>query len=347
MDFGLYKRGNVWYHDFYVNDVRYRQSTKTKSKELALAYSRKLYTELYQCGYELKKDDVKIIVSEYVEEYLGLLENNISFEWLKNVRYILNQFLEYIQDKATYLDQITPKLLEEYRNHRLTINKKSTVKTAMVCISAMLNKAVKYEYTTKNPAKQLEPLRGIVETRVRFLSKEEIPKVIDACKGTYFENIVITAIHTGMRRRELIYLEYQDIDIEKKLIYIRNKKEFQTKSRKDKVVPLHDRLIPILSQKKEGIVFPYSYIQKSNGIHHKRDIIQEDTLTRNFIDKAKRIGLTDVEFHTLRHTFVSHALMSGVNIWEVGKWIGHSTTRMTEMYGHLCPERREIQKLNF
>ncbi|MBI5795896.1 MAG: hypothetical protein HZA47_06210 [Planctomycetes bacterium] len=46
------------------------------------------------------------------------------------------------------------------------------------------------------------------------------------------------------------------------------------------------------------------------------------------------------------HSHTSHAPMFGISIWEVAKWLGYSTTYVTELYGYLCPERREIDRLD-
>ncbi|NQS99158.1 MAG: tyrosine-type recombinase/integrase [candidate division Zixibacteria bacterium] len=49
-------------------------------------------------------------------------------------------------------------------------------------------------------------------------------------------------------------------------------------------------------------------------------------------------------FHTLRHTYASHLLMYGVNIFIVSRWMGHSSVRVTEKhYGHLIPETVAVE----
>ncbi|MCQ3928525.1 MAG: hypothetical protein DPW17_14740 [Candidatus Jettenia sp.] len=76
----------------------------------------------------------------------------------------------------------------------------------------------------------------------------------------------------------------------------------------------------------------YEYCFKKDG-----KIIHEDRASRDFIALVEKVGLTDIGLHTLRHTFISQCLMAGISIWEVAKWVGHSTAYMTELYGHLCP----------
>jgi integrase len=53
---------------------------------------------------------------------------------------------------------------------------------------------------------------------------------------------------------------------------------------------------------------------------------------------AKKAGLTDVAWHTLRHTYASHLVMRGVPIRLVQKWLGHASVKETEKYAHLYPD---------
>lgn len=121
------------------------------------------------------------------------------------------------------------------------------------------------------------------------------------------------AIYTGLRRRELVHIEYSDIDYEKKLLYVRNKEGFRTKSRKERVMPLHKELWPLFKEKKEGYCFLY-----------KGRLIHENTATRKFRFIVEKANIRDASLHTLRHTFISHCLMQGISMWEVSRWEGRS-----------------------
>ena len=118
---------------------------------------------------------------------------------------------------------------------------------------------------------------------------------------------------------------------------MKNKEEFQTKSRKERVFPIHKKLFKLFNKKKSGYCFT-----REQGVKLNKDVV-----TRTFTGIVRKLELKDVTLHTIRHTFISHSLMAGVSIWEVAQWVGHSTSHMTELYGHLCTDRREIDKLNF
>lgn len=77
--------------------------------------------------------------------------------------------------------------------------------------------------------------------------------------------------------------------------------------------------------------------------------ISHGNLSHGFRRACQKAGVKDFRFHDLRHTFASHLVMSGVNIFQVSKWLGHSSVTITEKYyAHFAPDckREEIEKLN-
>ncbi len=336
----IYKRNKTYHYYFRLNNIVYRGSTKTHSRELAKEFIQKIYNEIYLNQYNIKSSKVKI--SDFIEHHLEVKSNTISRDWSYTKECLLKKFLTYTQEIGlNYLSNIELKHLEDYQTNLLKTKKPKSVKNEIKVIGSMLNHALKSGYIKENPAKLLDSITieknkitNIGKSKQRFLTPNEIIKVFKAVSGTYLENLVLTALYSGMRRRELIHLEYEDIDYKKKLIYVRNKADFKTKSRKERVVPLHKNLFPLFKKKKSGYCFLYD----------DNRLIQEDTATRNFKQWCEEAKVLNVGLHTLRHTFISYSLMAGVSTWEVGQWAGHSSDYITEQYGHLCPKRREIDK---
>lgn len=334
MTYKLQKKGKFWHYTIHINGKRKRGSTRATSKELALQYTNKIHNDLYQKGHGLStpKISVKGFIDRHIRRDRG---NNLSPEWIYIKELTLDTFRKFLLGKGILMiDQIDLAHLETYKDLLLKKNKPVTVSKTMSIICTLLNHAVKLNFLSANPANQLERIRDVKRSRQRFLSKKEIEIALNATKGTYLENFVLTAIYSGLRRRELIHLEFSDIDFNKKLLYVRNKEGFKTKSRKDRVVEIHKKLWPFFKKKREGLCFPY-----------EGRLVQEDTASRNFKSIMIKAGINDVGLHTLRHTFISHCLMDGIPIWRVSKWAGHSSVYITEMYGHLCPDSREIDRL--
>lgn len=178
----------------------------------------------------------------------------------------LGRFGAFAREKnITYLNNIDIVALEDYKIHISSDIEKVSVKNNIGVISAMLAYAVKIDYLDKSPAKKLQPIRGITYNKKRFLSKNEIEILLTACKYRYFTDLVKVGIYTGMRRGELVHLEHSDIDIDididKKLIYVRNKENigFKTKSRKERIVPIHQDIVSCLfNENGNGFCFTLS-----------------------------------------------------------------------------------------
>lgn len=332
MDFGLHKRGQYWHYRFSLNGTRYRGSTKATSKGLAAEFTKNLYHKLYRQKNDILQDNVSI--ANFIGEHLEVNKNNLSTDWHKIKTWTLKRFLVYTTEKGlNYLGDIHLSHLENYRSYLLERGAPKTTKNILMTISTMLSHAVKLNYIESNPCTKLDPIRGIKKSKKRSLSRSEIEKILKSIKGTYLHDLVLAGIYTGMRRQELIHLEHGDVDKKHRLIYVKNKEGFLTKSRKERVLPLHKKISKLFNHSK-------GYCFKNRGMK-----INKHAATRDFHKIVKEIGLTDVSLHTLRHTFISHSLMAGISPWEVGKWVGHSSVYITELYGHLCPDRREIDKL--
>jgi integrase len=129
---------------------------------------------------------------------------------------------------------------------------------------------------------------------------------------------VIVALNTGLRRGELLGLTWGRVDLSRGVIRLE-----LTKSGRRREVPMNDdsyRALVGLGPKTDGQVFKTRYIQ---------------TAYNNAVATAK---LDDVNFHTLRHTFASWAVMRGVTLKELQELLGHASLAMTMRYAHLAPE---------
>jgi len=142
--------------------------------------------------------------------------------------------------------------------------------------------------------------------------------------------MIATAIYTGLRLSELLYLEWNDFDFGKEILTVKNKHEhdYKTKSKKFRIIPLNRKLIAILQpyRKEKGWCFTTSkgerYIQRPRKVF---DIILE------------KAGLDDIGWHGLRHTFASQLIQAGTSIYKVSRWLGHSSVNTTMIYAHLAP----------
>ncbi len=121
-----------------------------------------------------------------------------------------------------------------------------------------------------------------------------------------------------MRRGELHALRWENVDIERRLIYI-----LQSKSGKPRELPMGRKLVETLASlgvKKEGPVFG----------------VPEITLRVHFKHAMIAAEIRDFRFHDLRHTFASHFIMRTGDLPSLQKLLGHSSPEMTQRYAHLA-----------
>jgi integrase len=203
----------------------------------------------------------------------------------------------------------------------------STVRRYLAALSHAFTLAVKeWHWTEDNPvlkiAKPKEP-RG----RVRFLSDDERQRLLTSCKmscNPYLYIIVILALSTGGRRRELLSLMWYDVDLKRGVITLHDTKNGERRTLHLTVLALqlmhqHARLRRIDT----ALVFPSPDGQKPLSIRTAWDTV------------LRRSNITDFKFHDLRHSAASYLAMSGASLIEIAEMLGHKTLSMVRRYTHL------------
>jgi len=149
-----------------------------------------------------------------------------------------------------------------------------------------------------------------------------------------------------MRKAELEYLEWVDIDFSRRKIKIRRKEDWQPKTG-EREIPIGDALLALLRELKrknaKSIKSNYVFCAPDGGRLRTK-------LREKLIQIATKAGIEDLtRVHTLRHTFASHLVMSGVDLPTVMKLMGHSDIQTTMIYAHLAPDHLAdaVNKLSF
>lgn len=136
--------------------------------------------------------------------------------------------------------------------------------------------------------------------RLRFLTQDEATKLLDECPA-HLRPVVFAALHTGMRRGEILKLKWEAIRAG--YIYLT-----ETKTGEGREIPVSDDLADLFKtlRQENGLRSPYVFL----GRDGKR--IRE--LRRSFAGACRRAGIKEFRFHDLRHTFASWLVMKGVDL---------------------------------
>lgn len=200
----------------------------------------------------------------------------------------------------------------------------ATIKKELQILKHLCKFAVQVEYLPVNPAADV---RGPKEPagRVRYLRLEEFKAVMTACPQ-WLKPIVGLAVSTGCRQGEILALRYMDLDIDNRVAILPRSKNGESRS-----VPLNDNALTVLES-----IMPAGMKQTPTaklfniGPHYNRVSVA-------FSRACVSVGIADFRFHDLRHTFASHARMSGVDLHTLSLLLGHKNLKMTARYSHLSP----------
>ena len=199
----------------------------------------------------------------------------------------------------------------------------ATVNRELSLLKHMFSKAIEWGKCKENPAKKVKKLKGEVK-RVRFLMPDEIQKLISNCPE-YLKPIVTVAVHTGMRKGELLGLKWNQVDFEQGIITLHD-----TKNSERRDTPMNETVKTTLNgRERQG---EYVFCNR-----------QGEALVRvqgSFKTALKKSGIEDFHFHDLRHTFASNLVMAGEDLNTVRELLGHKDLTMTLRYAHLSPNHK-------
>jgi integrase len=312
----VFKKGRSWYIDYYLKGVRKRKKIGPSKHvaELALA---QVQVKIAKGEYLGIYDDKRITLAQFSEEYLAYARANKA---PMSVRRDLISLVPLSAAFPDYLSAITTKTIEEYKVRRLQTVKPATINKELALLKHMFTKAIEWGYVKQNPAKPVKLLKE-PPGRLRYLTPEELIRLLEAC-APHLKPIVLTAVHTGMRRREILSLRWADVDLRKRMITLT-----KTKNNERRICPINGQLAAVLRTVPRHVESPYVFCDREGQPY--------DRIDNGFRRACKRAGIVDFRFHDLRHTFASHLIMRGANLRSVQELLGHKTGKMTVRYTHL------------
>ena len=334
----LNKAGISWQIDFYDPEGKRVMKCFPKKAE-AEAYLGKVVAAKkegrYHDVFDVKQETLKTF-NELAAEYVKNFGTQKAFQTSK--RYLLAKVQEHFGEKR--LSQISFLDLETYRNKRKATpangskpRTDASVNREMALISHILGKAVEWGMLETSPFKKGKRLMFKEDNqRLRYFAEEEIEALLSACEdlktySPYLRPLVETALHTGMRRGELLSLKWEQIRSD--FIYL---EAAMVKSGKGRQIPINDRLVEVLKElRRRGHLKSEFVFCDSQG----RRLYE---VKRSFASACRRAGVEGFRFHDLRHTFASRLVMRGASLKAVQELLGYADLKMTMRYAHLSHE---------
>ncbi|WP_342945632.1 site-specific integrase [Paraburkholderia ferrariae] len=289
-------------------------------------------------------------------DYMTYLEaNGIS---TANAALVKSSFPEFL-DRA--LDEITPWTLEQWKSRvAKTGVKPKTIANKLHALQGLLRVATDAEHLSDNPAKKVKR-NGKADVVVRYLSADERARLYAAMEAReeanrdarhrtiahrrmrkltpppslrnvrytdHLQPLVVCALNSGLRKGELLALEWSDIDLDLRTIHVRRG---TTKDDERRDVPVTDEL--------------FECFTAWRPLAHKTFVFgnpETDAPLTDFGNAWEALleaaEITGFRFHDCRHDYASRLVVAGVDLNRVRALLGHSDIKTVLRYAHLAPD---------
>lgn len=231
-------------------------------------------------------------------------------------------------NEPSAISTAVPSTDKEDRRRRLRPVSSETVRKELIILKHILRLAVKLQRLKRNPFEDLEPqewpTRG--QERTRHLVGDEWTRLL-AATPLAMRPAVVLLVNSGMRRGEMMNLEWSDVNLETGTAWIATTKG-GIRTGKGRWVRLQREMIELIK-----MLPPLASSQKLFWQFKATQLSTE-------IGRAiRRAQLRNLRLHDLRHTFATTIRQSGHGLDTIAKLLGHADLRQTKRYAHLAEEQ--------
>ena len=334
-----------------INEANQKADEYINNLKMGLLNNDQLYTIntlLPKWLFEVKKNEIK---ASSFEAYESTYRNYIK-------PYLISDLP--IKDlKSLKIQEFYNKLVKE----QVSVN---NIKKAHKLLRQFFSYAEIEGYIIKNPCinvalpKNKKEVNSIIKekkTKFQYFNEDEIRQLFELFKNTRYENIIKFALGTGMRKGEILGLQWQDIDFENKEIHVVHNLSYVANIDNDTRIyetilqtPKSENSIRIIPMSPKIYDLLCSLEHKSNFVFDSRGSHFDIKWTEKFWNKTlKGTNLEGKKFHDLRHTFATMLLLKGANLIQIKELLGHSSVKITEMYLDALPKSKQeiVNKIDY
>ena len=323
----MFKRNGIYYVQYFdeVKQTRRRVTTKSATKSDALRFVSDLKQKLSNSF-----QTAPVNLSKVAREYLDQVRLKFSPHYHLLNELTLRLFTETVGDIT--LNEITRHQVESFILTKYKDSKYSAY-LHFRHLRTVFNWCINKDYLKENPLKKFK-FPNLPKNNPKFVNETELREILKYVKNETLRDMYLVYFHTGTRRNELIYLERKNVDLENRVIRITNSETFQTKTRRERIIPLNNTAFEIINRKMLGVSVDTKYLFTKNLCR-----LNEEYVTKSFKKACRLSGYPDIHLHSLRHSFCSNLIKTGVvSIRTVMQLAGHSNLSTTEKYLHVRNE---------
>jgi integrase len=299
-------------------------------------------------------DAGNLTLGDYLNRWLhGSVRDSVKQRTFENYEGVVRKHLVPVLGRIK-LKALTPAHVQELYRCKMDSGLSSgSVRNIHATLHKALKQAVRWSLVPRNVTEATTAPR-FTKKEMQPLTPDHARTLLDAARGDRFEALYVLAITTGLRRGELLGLRWQDVDLKRGYLQvrqqlIRTKKglSFTTpKGSKSRSVKLTQRAVDALKSHRKRQLEDKLRLA---GLWEDADLVfttkkgtpfHPDSLTkRSFEPLMKRAGLPQIRFHDLRHTFATVLLAKGTHPKVVQEMLGHASISQTiDTYSHVLPD---------
>lgn len=305
--------------------------------------------------YEIVRSGYNALFGPYLKQYIedfkrpAVKPTTLNYYQCMTDEYIIPYVGEYKlgELKPMVLQNLLTELAQKGFSYR-------TIKGVLQILKAALDEAVYNELIEKNPAEKLKIPAQNKKKKIVVFSRDEQKVFMKAIKGHIYELFYTIAITTGMRCGEILALKWENIDLEKRKIYVcENLTISYNKTDKTSIhigtpksdtsireLPIADGLMELLQKEREihlklfGEVEGFVLKTNKNTPYHSRS-----HFGRALKILCRENGLPEINLHALRHSFATRGLEAGISPRVMQILLGHSDWQLFfNTYSHVMPD---------
>lgn len=307
--------------------------TRPYREKRAIDVERNLLNRIQSLQENVSKE--KLLITDLWTVFAKKLKNDdVTGSTEKCYEGFVNVMVDWMKKRVKHVNDITQKIAEEYLEHLASTVGATTYNIRLVLFKRIW-KALSNDYMMDADVWENFKKKKVAKTSRRTVNNFEIGKVL-AKADTFDMKLLLTiGIYTGLRISDCALLKWCDVDIEHKII-----RTIPIKTRKHMDAPVEIPIHPTLLKMLEDAKHDSEYVSESNATAYNNGHLSGqvvDLFKKCGIQTSKKVdGKTKIVcgFHSLRHTFISMAINSGMSPLLVQKIVGHSAVNMTEHYFH-------------
>lgn len=308
----------------------------------------------------------------WIEEYkkLSIKRTSIDNYYRYYNAHIKNSPLGKTSLKKVSSMQIQKFINEKSKNGKIDGSgglRRSSVKHIFNVLYGSLNQAVNNNMLVRNPCLAVT-LPKKDKQEILFFTPDQAIQFLDSVKNTKYYLLYSIALVSGLRLGEIIALRWENIDLEKKQIYVRLNAVIVSKEMQIEKGVLHSEIIlqsPKTAKSKRTLYIDDRLASMLKNLRNEQ-LYKNETLGDVFVNSGfvftndygktmhprsiqdhfkrsiKKANLPDLHFHCLRHSAASIMLFNGVNIKTVQEILGHEDIQTTlNIYSHVMEQTKQ------